>query len=1417
MAHIASTNSSPTGNPYLDSLIWGGKWVADSSDPGGPSGPPQVTYYFASGPDPTAPKFVTKDWSDAQKDAFSSVLQLYSNIINVDFLQVSDPNQADDVERLTVGADPNLNGALGTHDVPDPDDPYFHFAVPLNGYYNIQEPSFANPTPGNYAYMIFIHEFGHALGLAHPHDGGSDGQVFPGVHPGRYWNLGTFELNQGIWTVMSYNAGWNHAPPAYPSYGYEATPMAFDVAALQQLYGANTTYQHGDNLYSLPTVNAPGTFWSCIWDTGGTDEISAAGAKGACSINLNDAPLSGPNAGGYVSWMTGIRGGFTIANGVVIENATGGDGNDTLVGNDAANILTGGAGNDSLDGGAGNDDMRGGLGNDTYIVDSTGDKCTDVPDGGIDIVKSSVTFTLADPNIENLTLTGSAAIDGTGNALANMIVGNAADNHLDGKGGADTMVGGLGNDSYVVDAPGDVVTEAVNAGNDTVTSQIDYVLGVNLEDLVLTGTAVFGTGNAAANHITGDDANNVLDGKAGADTMAGGKGDDTYFIDNPGDVVTENPGEGTADTVQTTVNLAHFDFVENYTYIGTKAQSFVDTDPGDHKITTGSGADSLGSGGGNDVLNGGAGADTMAGGAGDDTYVVDNAKDTIIDTTGHNVVDSSVTYILVSGLEDLQLMGAAAINATGDADDNHLYGNAAANILDGKAGADTMEGGLGNDTYFVDNLGDKVIDTGGIDIVNSTVTFDLTGLGIENLTLLNSGAPNVDATGNELANRLTGNDGDNVLDGKGGADTMAGGKGNDTYFVDNPKDVVTEAAGAGTDTVRSEINYTLAATLENLVLIGAALIGTGNAADNVITGDGGDNTLDGRAGADTMAGGDGNDVYFVDNIKDVVTENPGEGTADEVRTTVDLKHFDNVENYTYIGTKAQNFVDIDSGDHKITTGSGADSLGGGGGNDILNGGAGADTMSGGAGNDTYVVDNAKDVVIDSDGKGTIQSTISIDLNLPAYGGIDNVQLLGMAAINATGNGDPNLLTGNPGANKLSGGDGNDTLSGDLGNDTLDGGKGADSMQGGMGNDTFVVDNAGDVVADAGGIDTVLSSVTYTIVDPNVENLTLTKGAGDIDGTGNSAANVITGNEGANHLDGLGGADTMIGGLGNDTYFVDNAGDKVTEAAGGGTDTVHSTAAAYTLTANVEALVLDPGGIAGTGNTLNNTLTGNAGDNTLDGGTGADSMIGGAGNDTYIVDNAGDTITEAAGGGGGNDTIKASISIDLANPNYANVENVTLTGAGALSATGDAGANHLVGNSGANTLTGGDGNDTLDGGLGNDVLIGGKGDDQIDVSLGNDTVKYITPLDGHDVITGFDANPTGGQDVLNLDALFDSLGVATAARAALVEIHPTAPGTVDVNVNADSSNPDFELHVATLNLTSVADTVTVGQDVIVGTA
>ena len=141
--------------------------------------------------------------------------------------------------------------------------------------------------------------------------------------------------------------------------------MAFDIAALQYLYGANMTYNTGADTYVLPTVNAVGTGWSCIWDAGGSDTISNAGSSEACTIDLNDAPLTGANAAGYVSSVTDIVGGFTIANGAQIENAVGGSGSDTLIGNELANTLSGGAGDDTLQGNSGNDTLNGGANNDT--------------------------------------------------------------------------------------------------------------------------------------------------------------------------------------------------------------------------------------------------------------------------------------------------------------------------------------------------------------------------------------------------------------------------------------------------------------------------------------------------------------------------------------------------------------------------------------------------------------------------------------------------------------------------------------------------------------------------------------------------------------------------------------------------------------------------------------------------------------------------------------------------------------------------------------------------------------------------------------------------------------------------------------------------------------------------------------------
>jgi uncharacterized delta-60 repeat protein len=337
--------------------------------------------------------------------------------------------------------------------------------------------------------------------------------------------------------------------------------------------------------------------------------------------------------------------------------------------------------------------LQGGAGNDTYVINAS-TQITELADQGIDNVISSQSYTLG-ANLENLSLTGSAHLNATGNAQNNIILGNSGNNiltgldgddviraglgrdqlfggagndELDGGADGDLMVGGTGDDVYVRNNSGDVITELAGEGIDTVKSSIHYIMGSNIENVILTGTnASNAHGNALDNQMTGNDMNNILLGRAGHDTIMAGGGNDT-----------------------------------------------LDGEDGDDRLFGESGDDVIAGGAGNDLLDGGIGIDQMTGGAGNDTYVRNNTGDVIVELTNEGVdtVQSSIHYTLDANIENAQLIGNTAINARGNELDNILTGNDQSNQLDGRAGNDTLIGGKGADTYLMTRSGqsDLIID-----------------------------------------------------------------------------------------------------------------------------------------------------------------------------------------------------------------------------------------------------------------------------------------------------------------------------------------------------------------------------------------------------------------------------------------------------------------------------------------------------------------------------------------------------------------------------------------------------------------------------------------------------------------------------------------------------------------------------------
>lgn len=600
--------------------------------------------------------------------------------------------------------------------------------------------------------------------------------------------------------------------------------------------------------------------------------------------NGNSAVTVGDGAGNTIVVGTGEN---VITLGIGIGNLvqTGGGGNTLLVesaaiGTDTiqgAMTTNDGTGNQVILTTTGTANITGVTGFQTFRLADGGLNSLAVNDGNFTRLPGKLISVLGGDSgntVNASTLSAANSVRLIGGLAIDTFIGGAGNDSIDGKGGADVMTGGLGNDRYFVDNALDQVIETAAGGTDVVLASVDYTLGDGQAVEILRAnagaTGLTLRGNELDNRIYGGIGNDTLNGKAGADEMTGGDGNDTYIVDQMGDRVIEALGGGT-DTVYALTDYTlragqEVEYLRAYT--GTPALRLTGNEL-ENRIFGGIAGD---------TINGMAGADVMAGGAGDDRYFVDQGGDLVIEAVGGgtDTILTTSDYTLRAG-EEVELLraitGSPGLRLNGNEFANGIYGAAGDDTINGMAGADVMAGLTGNDRYFVDNAGDQVVEAAGsgTDTVFTTVDFALgTGQEVEILRVL-AGSGGLKLSGNDLNNRIFGGTGDDTINGQAGADTMTGGAGDDRYYVDHSGDTVVELSGMGADIVFSSTpSFILGADVEDLSLLDGATAGTGNGLANVIRavtgagtvlgGKGGDDRLIGGVGADTLNGGSGMDV-----------------------------------------------------------------------------------------------------------------------------------------------------------------------------------------------------------------------------------------------------------------------------------------------------------------------------------------------------------------------------------------------------------------------------------------------------------------------------------------------------------------------------------------------------------------------------
>jgi Ca2+-binding RTX toxin-like protein len=1084
------------------------------------------------------------------------------------------------------------------------------------------------------------------------------------------------------------------------------------------------------------------------------DAVHVYGSNASNTINV-------AQAGGLIS-VTGLPAQVTLANADANDrlHVNGQGGNDKIsaatMAVDVVQIaLDGGAGNDSLTGGLGNDSLIGGDGNDT-VIGGNGEDQVDL---------------------------------GSGNDLFVWNPGNGNDK-IEGQDGIDTLrfIGSNASEAFNIFANG---TRA------TVTRDIGAVV-MDLNGVERIEVRALGSDDAVyVNDLTGTGVSAVVvdlaatSGGAAADTITdnvfieGTLNDDSIKIGSVGSKIVTS---GLA--AQVTVDHAgKADFLVLNGGAGNDTIDAAKLPAG--KVTLqllgGAGADSLIGSAGNDIVSGGAGNDLAFLGAGNDLFVWNpgDGSDTIEGQAGTDTLHFNGN----AGNEifDISANGGRALLARN-------VGNVVMDLNDVERIELQASGGL--DTIAVNNpagtdlkqvaidlagaapgTGDASVDavvvnaTGGKDTINVALTGGLvavSGLSAQ-VTIANSEAANDRLTVNGFGGDDTIN-ASKLLAGVIGV-TLDGGIGNDTLVGSLGVDFL--VGGDGNDTVAGDDGSD------------TAFLGAGNDLFLWTLGDGSD-TIEGQADIDTLRftgvnAGDAFNVVANGARTQVVASDGAVMDADDVER-IEIRTLgggDAVFVQNLAGTDVTEVaIDLAATAGGKTADAVIDSV-------VVNNGAGATMAVTSIGSKMVVTNNSTGQIVTVDHWGRQDSLV--------LGGSDGDDVLNASLVAA---GKMNL--------KFLGGVGDDIIVGSAGNDTVTGGDGSDTAFLGAGNDLFVWNpgDDNDTIEGQAGTDTLrfngggvsenieifanggrallFRDIANVLMDMNdVERIEL-QALGGLD---KIVVNDLSGTDvkqiAIDLAAALGGA-TGDGQLDTVTATGTAGKDVVKLALVGGAVSITGFSAQVTVAHADDFDLFQVNTLGGNDSITASTLKASSGLLSLDGGAGNDTITGGAGHDFLFGGDDNDRIL----GGGGNDQL-----------------------------SGGNGNDALDGGIGNDALVGGAGNDTLTGGAGNDTITGGAGNDAVTVSLGNDVVRYTSALDGHDVIIGFDGNPAGGQDTLDLDQLFDGLGVLAADRASRVLVFDKG-ASVDVFINADGNILNgFELTVATLK---TADVITIGSDILVGT-